>query len=66
MSHIKKMAPNTAKTRETIVSITWAPIRSNETRFEFDAAFCFSRRVEILVFIAVVYTEKVNNLGRRS
>jgi len=63
---MKNMAANVARTRERIVSITLTPLCNSDVLFDTDEVCCFRRMGEILVFIRLVYSQKINIPRRRS
>jgi hypothetical protein len=52
--------------RERIVSIPLTPLLNNDVLLDVVEVLRSNGRDESLVFIGLVYTESVNNLGRRS
>jgi hypothetical protein len=60
------MAANTVTMREMIVLITLTPLWKSDVLWDVDEASCFNKRGRVLAFIKLVYSEKINNLRRRS
>jgi hypothetical protein len=58
--HIKNRAAKAERMRERIVFTTLTPICSSGILLDCDAVFWLSKKGEVLVFIRLVYSQKIN------